>query len=268
MRIYQRTAEAYKRIFDTAMSEGQPIYSSDGQELILQEDEEFRQCFEANDPVRRDFPKSWFVSDHSSLVSTYRGYPEWLKMDTSDPKRGTYHFNLDGRIKVIAAYNLSALCFNAPCYGNAKERLNEQGIRAYGNLGKVDGIQGHHFKDRKDHPELIYDAYNMGMYSTQAHPIVDGVPAANADEETKMAWMKEFAKVAADEAPSSFSIAMNNNDEKQLIETKQILVTENFLEELQQLATMINTLEKYMFYMPQIQQKQAELNEKNTEKGE
>ena len=45
MKTYQRTPEEYKRIFDTAMNEGQPIFSSDRQELILQENEEFRQCF-------------------------------------------------------------------------------------------------------------------------------------------------------------------------------------------------------------------------------
>lgn len=268
MKTYQRTSEEYKRIFDTAMNEGQPIFSSDRQELILQENEEFCQCFKAGDPVRKNFPKSWFVSNYCNLISTFKGHVEWLKMDTNDPKRPTYHFYLNDRIKIIAAYNLAGLCHNAPIYGKAKEYLENEGLYAFGNRGKLNGMQGHHFKDRQNYPKLICDVSNIEFVSIPAHEVADSIPPMDADEETKLAWVKKFGKIAADEAPNSFSVAMDVNGEKGLFETKELLVTENFLKELQQLASLIDTWEKYMFYMPQIQKKQAELSEKNIEKGE
>ena len=68
-------------IFERYMNQGLPVYDSKGNELILQDDEEFRQCYDENDPVRKVLPTSWFVSNLGNLISVYRNKPEWLLRD-------------------------------------------------------------------------------------------------------------------------------------------------------------------------------------------
>lgn len=218
-----KTAEEYAEIFEQQMQEGQPIYNSKGEELILQDEEQFRQCYDEKDPARKDLPKSWFVSNHGNVISTYRGRLEWLMKDTHVKHRDSYHFYVNGKIKIICDYALVALVFESPRFGTAEKLLEEESLYAFGNYKDEDNVQTHHIIPKKKNKELINDPTNLEIMTCRAHKIAHSIPAEFATPEEKQKFMQRFGEVMDQECPHSIVIAIRDGDSCKLVQTQTVI---------------------------------------------
>lgn len=246
-RKYIHDAETARKVFDDFMSQGLPVYDSKGNELILQEDEEFRQCYDADDSVRKVLPVTWFISNHGNLISVYRGKPEWLLKDQNDKNRDTYHFQTDGRIKIIASYALVGLVFGSEKFGTAEALLEEQNVHCFGNFKEDLNVQSHHIKNKKDFPELINDPENIEFMTVRAHRLCHQIPADDAPMQEKQKFMHKFTEVCSKECLNGVVIAFRDKDGScRLAQVSNLTFTENGWKSLQ---TYISNLKKSLEYV-------------------
>lgn len=234
-------------IFERYMSQGLPVYDSKGNELILQDDEEFRQCYDENDPVRKVLPTSWFVSNLGNLISVYRrNKPEWLLRDTNDKNRDTYHFQVGGRIKIIASYALVGLVFGSEKFGTAEALLEEQNVHCFGNFKEDLNVQSHHIKNKKDFPELINDPENIEFMTVRAHRLCHQIPADDAPMQEKQKFMQKFTELCAQECPNGMVVAFRDKDGScKLAQVSKLTFTEKGWKSLQ---TYISNIKKSLEY--------------------
>lgn len=235
------------QIFEEYMSQGLPVYNSLGEELILQDGEEFRQCYDENDPVRNVLPTSWFVSDQGNVISVYRGKPEWLLRDKADKARDTYHFCLNDKIKIISSYALVGLTFGSEKFGTAKKLLDEQTVYCFGNYGDEENVQTHHVRNKKDYPEQINDPENLEFMTVRAHRLCHEIPADDAPMQEKQKFMHKFTEVCSKECPNGVVIAFRDKDGScRLAQVSNLTFTENGWKSLQ---TYISNIKKSLEYV-------------------
>lgn len=230
---YITTPKEAIEAFEQFMSQGLPVLDSKGNELILQEDEEFKQCYDANDSVRSVLPVTWFISNHGNLISVYRGRPEWLLRDQNDKARDTYHFALNGKIKIISSYALVGLVFGSPRFGAAKELLEEDTVYCFGNYGSDTNVQTHHVLDKKNHPELINEPSNLEFITVRAHKVAHTIPTEDAAPEKQHEFMEKFTELCNVECPDSIAIAIRDGDSCKLAETQMIKISKELFEFVQ-----------------------------------
>lgn len=207
-KIDNYTYRDYKRLFDKEMNSGKRIYTQDGsEELIIEDNEKWRQCYKPGDRVREQLPQYWFCSDKGNLISVVKGKAYWLKKDEWNG-RYSYHFNvyLDDETSVkknIELHNLVRIVFGGLSYGLADDMLQEQGIFAFGiKKSKEVKLNGHHMGDKEDNsPE------NVELVTTNAHKVIDALPK-NADTENISKFLAKFGDMAEVEEPNKISILL------------------------------------------------------------
>lgn len=230
---YITTPEEAVKVFEQYMSQGLPVLDSKGNELVLQENEEFKQCYDANDSVRSVLPVTWFVSNHGNLISTYRGKPEWLLRDKNDKSRDTYHFILNNKIKIISSYALVGLVFGSSRFGIAKDLLEEDSVYCFGHYGSETNVQTHHISDKKNHPDLINEPSNLEFVTCRAHRVAHTIPAEDAVPEKQHEFMDKFAELCKAECPDSIAIAIRDGDSCKLAETQMIKMSKELFDFVQ-----------------------------------
>lgn len=235
----------YKKIFDREMNSGKKIITQDTkEELIIDDNEKWKQCYSPKDKARSQLPIYWFVSDQGNLISVYKNKAYWLKKD-EDNGRYSYHFNIytDEETSVkknIEAHNLVRIVFGGLSYGIAEDMLQEQGIFAFGikNSEEVK-LNGHHIADKSDN-----SPGNVELVSTNAHKIIDKVPKKNKPEAIAK-FLSEFGDMAAVEVPDKFSILLTgqkidkdtleiieDDGSRALYETDKIMLSKEAVEQL------------------------------------
>jgi len=195
-----------RELFYKFMSEGQPVFDKDGNELILKDGEEFRQCYDPNDNIRNTMPKSWFVSNYCNLISVYGKKVRWLKMDLDEQGRGAYHWYInEEHIKRISAYALRDLIFGAYKYGKAEGLLNEKGVYAFGHASVPDNLQCHHPDKRSDSPEKLYEPGNTEIVTYRMHDLIHKAPDHKASPKDEAEYMNKLLKAVSEEAPNQIT---------------------------------------------------------------
>lgn len=231
----------YKKIFENYLTEGLPIFDSKGHQLQLQDDEEFRQCYDPSDPARRDFPKCWFVSNRGTLLSTHGKKVIWVRPVIHEADRNAYHFWINNKVKTVKAYNLAALVFGADRFGEAADKINKKGIYSFGSAEKPDNIMGHHILDIKSCPDLINDPANVQFVTSKVHNLIHQ-SGKNETEHDDVQYMQNLSKVAREEAPNEAvfvktgdeydqqtSKKISSDGEKSIATCKRFLLTERGL---------------------------------------
>ncbi len=206
------SAEEYAERFETYMAAGEPLYDRrETDKLVLQEGEEFRQCYDPHDPARRDFPKCWFISDKGNLISCDGKIPRWLKWDADKEGYFSYHFMLpNGHNKIIKSHNLVGLVFGSERVGSAKKKLNDKGIFAFGNT--EEDINGHHKRAIKEHPELQNDFGNIQFLPKPLHTLIENGPAENAGITEEEAYMRKLSATTEKEFPDSIVVVATGKE--------------------------------------------------------
>lgn len=198
----------YKKIFDKEMNSGKRIFTLDNkEELIIEDNERWKQCYKPGVKAREQLPQYWFVSSSGNLISVYKGKACWLKKDECNG-RYSYHFNIDidGETTIcknIEVHNLVGIVFGSPTYGIAKDMLDKQGLFAFGikNSDEVK-INGHHTLGKEDNsPESIE------FVSTDIHKVIDKVPK-KSDTESEVNFLKEFGSMVSKEVPDKASVLL------------------------------------------------------------
>lgn len=219
------TYKDYKKIFDKEMNSGKKIYTQDkSEELIIEDNEKWKQCYKPGDRVREQLPQYWFISDRGNLISVVREKAYWLKKeDFNNSGRYSYHCNIyiDDETSVkknIELHNLVRIVFGGLSYGVADELLQEQGLFAFGVKNSEEiKLNGHHIGDKADNTPG-----NIELLSTNAHKIIDKVPK-KTDTETVQKFLAEFGAMAEQEEPSRFSILLTG----QKIDTDTMEISED-----------------------------------------
>ena len=243
-----KSAEYYYNKFNELYDSGLPIRESVTNEIFESEDnEEFKQCY-ADTPERRLFPKHWLISKKANLINVCE---QKLQLVHKNPREGSGKFSYKFSIpqengvsitKNIEAHNLVGLVFGSDSFGVAAEQLKEKGVYAFG-VRSEEGIndQGHH----KDGDDTNNDPSNILFVTDRVHAMFDSIPKPNASNDKEIAFMKRFGEIAKLENPNGITVLLPdhtyNSQTSQwtigkgvdIIGTKEITVTENFLRELQ-----------------------------------
>lgn len=250
MRNELLSSKEYKNIFDREMNSGKKIYTQDKtEELIIDDNEKWKQCYKKGDKAREQLPKYWFISDQGNLISVAKGKAYWLKKDESNG-RYSYHFVIqtDEETSVkknIELHNLVRIVFGGLSYGMAEDMLQEQGIFAFGvKNSKEVKLNGHHIGDKADNsPE------NIELVTTKAHTIIDKVPK-DSDPEKMKKFLMEFGEMAQTEEPHKISVLLTgqrldantheviaDDNVRVLYGTNKITLTEQAMKELVHMQT-------------------------------
>lgn len=237
----------YKEIFDREMNSGRKIYTQDKtEELIIEDNEKWKQCYKPEDKIREQLPPFWFISDRGNLISVAKGKAYWLKKeDFNNSGRYSYHCNIciDSETSVnknIELHNLVRIVFGGLSYGKADELLQQQGIFAFGvkNSQQIK-LNGHHIGDKADNsPD------NIELITTEAHKIIDKTPK-KTDPETIHKFLAELGKMAEQEEPDKFTLLLTgqkidkdtleiieDNGYRVLLGTNKIILSRNAVDQM------------------------------------
>lgn len=226
----------YKNIFDSWMSEGQPVFNSKGEELKLEEGEEFRQCYDPDIPIRSVLPQSWFISNKENLISTYTGEAKWLLKELDPARRGTYRFNYNGRIKVLKSYTLMGIVFGAFRFGKADEIMNEKLVYAFYD-GRRSIVNAHHPEGKEQNIVEFVDV--------PTHNMIHSAPGRDADPEKQFDFMVKLLDLMDTEVPGQ-NVILTTGDKKYIYTdtNENILFTPEAKDQLQALSSEIADVRK------------------------
>ena len=252
MRI-KKSKKYYKNKFDELFNSGTPIIDQvTGEELILQEGETFRQCY-ADTPKRNTFPKQWFVSKQGNLISVVGNKLIWVhKIPREKGSQYTYKYCLhtgEERVtKNVQLHNLVGLVFGSESFGKATELLNDKGVYAFGVCNpKEDVVQGHHI----DGDPTNSNPNNIKFLTDKTHTLFNSGPGIEATEEKQFRFMQRFGKLMETENPDTITVyfpgqTYNKKRDKwesdksnDIHSTRKILVTQNFIRDLQSMINFI-----------------------------
>ena len=114
---------------------------------IIENIDDFRQCYKKGDKIREQLPRYWFVSKEGFLINLQnKKNPKWIKPSLK-PDRP--EFKISKYKKPIATYTLVALVWDSLRTYNAQSIMDDRGIHCIGKLKKIDNlhvakIQTHH----------------------------------------------------------------------------------------------------------------------------
>ena len=206
----KKTPEWYRKIFEVEMREGRDILNKHGELLIFVEDEEFKQCWSANDPAREVLPWSWFISNKTgNLISvTGNGQLEWLlKIDDNNGyAKYKYRHPQTGQIKNIMVHNLVGLVWGADRFGRAEEILADKNVYAFGTKDELLNVNGHHIKSNKEYKECTFNHDNIQFVTVELHKILHGAPKEDASDAEKMEFMAKLSDIAEKECPNKICV--------------------------------------------------------------
>lgn len=218
----------YRDIFEKEMSEGIEIFNSKGEIMPLIEGERWKQCYNKDDNVRKDLPKSWFISDKTgNVVSTARGKCKWLIKVTNNQEHDIYSYSIGNRTKTITVYALVGIVFDSPRIGKAKEKLAKESVYAFGTRENPDNVQAHHIKNFNDYPEMTNSSDNIEFLTVRGHNLVHQIPSKDADDDRHTEFMGKLSQYADEECPDKFLIAFNDGKERGFLETKQLTFSQD-----------------------------------------
>lgn len=252
MSLKTKSKEYYYDKFNELYNSGEPIIDNTTHEIFeAAEGEIFKQCYK--DTVeRKTFPKHWFVSNLGNLIAVCENKLILIhKNQRLTSGKYSYKYLIsDGEDesvrKNIEAHNLTWLVFGSDSYGLAEQKIKSEGVYSFGVRTKEGlNVQGHHINgiDTDNRPE------NGKFLTARVHGMFDTVPKPDAPEKEQYKFMEKFRKIAEAEEPNKITILFpghtldpkngewiidKSND---IISTKKIIVTENFIRELQ---TLIN----------------------------
>lgn len=162
--------------FDTEVSE------------IIENANDFRQCYAPDFKVRKQLPKYWFISKEGFLVSVKGDKPKWIKPDLSSG-RPTFKPSPDlkdwVKNKSISTYDLVALAWGSTISDDAYYLLDTVGAAILGCYEKDERklhkskVQGHHWKIPYIH-EMTLENYiknnnpeNVQIVTTKEHHLLE-----------------------------------------------------------------------------------------------
>lgn len=209
----------YARVFEDEMREGREIYNSKGELLEIDEDEEFKQCYDPSDPRRAILPYSWFLSNKSGNVISVKPNKDliWLLRINNASNYEEYKFThpKTKKIKNIKIHNLVGLVWGAKEFGLATDYLNESDLYAIGDKSNLENVNGHHKKSIKDYPKKQFDPDNIEFMTVRAHKILHNFPDDSASLEKKKDFVIELNQLADIEAPGKV-IVVTGGEEKEI----------------------------------------------------
>lgn len=241
----KKTHTWYKKIFDQEMREGRDIINKRGELLILEEGDEFRQCYapEDIDPIRSELPWSWFVSRKGDLISvTMEGKLEWLlKIDDGN---GYYKYKYihpkTNKIKNIMVHTLVGLVFGSKRFGKTDKIFAEKGVYSFGRRDNPLNINGHHIKSNKSFEEDCFNPDNIEFMTVQTHDLLHSAPGENASPEERIEYMSKLSDIAEKEAPGKI-VVFSVGDEKRVEDVDHIYLSQ---EAMNQIVGILNGYKK------------------------
>lgn len=177
--------------------------------------------------ARKKLPPYWFVNDKGDLISVHGKTPKFLKKDhqVKEPKGYGYHYD---RNKNIEAHNLVGLVFESKTFGDAEKLIKKHGLKAFGN--KPGQVNGHHQDGNKENNTPS----NIVFTTVEAHRMAHKINEEN---------MSEKGKVAAVQEPNSVTMVIEGKEnQRQLIKTNRMLMSERAAESLGEVSNSIITL--------------------------
>jgi hypothetical protein len=204
-------AANYACKFANIMQSGVSIKTADGNEVLTPvEDEEWRQCYDANNVARSQLPPYWFVSNKGRLISLYNDKPYLLPPDMPYG-RAAYHFYVhtaDGRYttKIIRAHNLCGLVFGDLKYGQADKIIEDEGLSAFNHNADIQ-VNGHHINGNK----TDNDPDNIQFLTAEMHKVISNIPQqSNVKNINKkeLDFIQKLSDQAAVEEPNQITILL------------------------------------------------------------
>lgn len=187
---------SFKEKFETAMKEECPIYNKDGQQLMLEADEYFKQCYSSDKSGRNELPQYWFLSNKEHLISVDKKKPRWLSDDADSRNgRGRYQFvKEDGTRESVGAAALQALVFDSYVFGeDTKKILQEDGLGSFGRSDNPNALNIHHPEGKEKN-----GAEDLEIVKVSVHKLLHKKPKT---EQEKMEYMLKLSEIATKEAP-------------------------------------------------------------------
>lgn len=158
-------------------------------EEIIENIDDFRQCYKKGDKVREQLPKYWFVSKEGFLIKVKKDEtPRWVAPNllTDRPEFKVSRYN-----KAITTYALVSLVWGSYRTPNAQTILDKNGIRCLGRLKKegnlhVPRVQPHHIKEyipgkSLENYVLNNDPTNLQLVTVKEHDILNKLQQGNTD---------------------------------------------------------------------------------------
>lgn len=215
------TAEEYVEMFKQIMLSNMPIYDRDGKQLFIKEDETFKQCYKADDSVRKSLPKSWFISEYGTVIDIIDPTkPKWKKKYRKENSKSycyKYPYEIEnGHItyKNIELHNLAAIVWGSYRFGRAKRLLEEKGVQAFGIKRKgIIAVNGHHKDGNKENNHYT----NTEMVSTPVHTHLDRAPKTD-DEEQNIKFLVETSALMDEENPDGATVIVADGISKEIYE--------------------------------------------------
>lgn len=247
MTIKNKSKDYYYDKFNELVNSGTPIIDNTTQEIFeAAEGETFRQCYE-DTPQRRTFPKHWFVSNRGNLISVCENK---LVLIHKNPRPNSGKFSYKymitngedaSTLKNIELHNLVGLVFESDSYGLAGQKIEEEGVQAFG-VRTQEGLhaQGHHL----DGDDSNNDPGNIKFVTARVHSMFDGVPKPDAPADKQYEFMEKLGDICEAESPGEITILFPGHTmdpetgkwvvdkSNNIISTKSVRVTEHFMREL------------------------------------
>lgn len=210
----EKTPEEYKEKFRRILEDTEVVYSADWEEkLIIDENEEWVQCYNADDEIRKNFPRYWFLSDRGHLLSV--GYSQnGIKLVKAVPndKNSEYRVYIytyedeNGKIrqKKIKAHHLVKIIFGGLAYGNAEKKLKEDGLQGFGI--QEDSLNCHHINNNRSDNR----AENLELLTKKVHSVMNATPSQKKADKKNFSYMKRLSDVVADEEPNRITMYVDS----------------------------------------------------------
>ena len=190
-----------------------PILNNDGERLMIEDGDVFRQAYDPNDPPRSILPAWWFVSRKGDVVDlSYPEEPEWRKKYEKPESRSFfYRFPIvnNGVInyKNMELHNLVGLVFDSDRFGRADALFKGKGLDA---IGRIDSqtitVNGHHM----DEDKANNDSSNIQFVTTPVHILFSKIPKPGASDEANIKFTQEFSTLMEEEAPGEITMLIDS----------------------------------------------------------
>ena len=177
-RVVEKKIEVVGCKYDTEVSE------------VIENVEEYRQCYKLGDKVREQLPRYWFVSKEGFLVNVKNAdKPKWVSpnLDSGRPQ-----FKISKYKKPIATYMLVALVWDSYRTKNAQTVLDERGVRGIGRFElkkkqHIARVQAHHIRNyikEKSIENYISnnDPENIQLVTVREHDVLNRLQEGKTDK--------------------------------------------------------------------------------------
>ncbi|MDY4017423.1 MAG: hypothetical protein SOY50_01110 [Ruminococcus callidus] len=212
------TYKDYKRRFDKLIESKGGVYDSKTKKfkpIPYADIKNWRQCYDKDTALRRNFPTYLFISNRGHLVSVHsKNKPIMVQKDMSSTSgRPYYRFRIKGskKYKKFTVSNMVAICFGSETFGKADEIMEQYGINAF---SKGD-LQGHHENGYKEGQNAANNnPKDIELLTKPIHGLFQKVPNEGASADKEIKFMRELSKNVSEETDKHTILIPNYGENK------------------------------------------------------